>query len=226
MQTALPVLLSISLKHRHLSANSKKQTNLLSKLSERIAVGLARSSVIQNEDVELYAYGFYILISKLLFLIMALIFGVILNIVLESLVFYVLFSIIRAYAGGVHADKEWKCFFYTSISIIMCVLGLKILINIELTCVYVSLLIASSLLIILFSPLDTEEKLLSEIEREKYSIISLLILLIYLTMSLVLVITGIRSISYSICVAVTLEAILLSAGKIKQITNKNRRHTK
>ena len=105
MQTALPVLLSISLKHRHLSANSKKQTNLLSKLSERIAVGLARSSVIQNEDVELYAYGFYILISKLLFLIMALIFGVILNIVLESLVFYVLFSIIRAYAGGVYAPK-------------------------------------------------------------------------------------------------------------------------
>lgn len=40
----------------------------------------------------------------------------------------------------------------------MCVLGLKILINIELTCVYVSLLIASSLLIILFSPLDTEER--------------------------------------------------------------------
>ncbi len=105
MQIALPVPLSISLKHRHLSANSKKQTNLLSKLSECIAVGLARSSVIQNEDVELYAYGFYILISKLLFLIISLIFGVILNIVLESLVFYVLFSIIRAYAGGVHAPK-------------------------------------------------------------------------------------------------------------------------
>lgn len=87
------------------------------------------------------------------------------------------------------------------------------------------MLIASSLLIIIFSPLDTEEKPLSEIEREKYSIISLLILLIYLAMSLVLVITGIRNINYSICVAVTLEAILLSASKIKQISSKNRRRT-
>ncbi len=225
MRTALPVPLFISLKHRHLSANSKKQTNLLSKLSERIAVGLARSSVIQNEDVELYAYGFYILISKLLFLIMALIFGVILNIVLETLVFYVLFSIIRAYAGGVHADKEWKCFCYTSISILLCVLGIKLLINLEPTCVYVSMLIASSLLIIIFSPLDTEEKPLSKNEKEKYSIISLLLLLIYLVISLALIITGVQRICYSICVAVSLEAILLSAGKIKQVSNKKKRHT-
>ncbi len=225
MQIALPVPLSISLKYRHLSANSKKQTNLLSKLSECIAVGLARPSVMQNEDVELYAYGFYILISKLLFLIMALIFGVILNVVLDSLVFYVLFSIIRAYAGGVHADKEWKCFCYTSISILLCVLGIKLLINLEPTCVYVSMLIASSLLIIIFSPLDTEEKPLSKNEKEKYSIISLLLLLIYLVISLALIITGVQRICYSICVAVSLEAILLSAGKIKQVSNKKKRHT-
>ncbi len=188
---------------------------MISKLSQHIAVGLARSSVIQDEDIELYAYGFYVLISKLLFLIISLILGVILNIVLESLVFYVSFSIIRAYAGGVHADKEWKCFVYTTIALLICALGIKLLINFEPTCVYVSMLIASSLLIIIFSPLDTEEKPLSEIEREKYSIISLLILLIYLAMSLVLVITGIRNIKYSICVAVTLEATLLITGKFK-----------
>ena len=106
MLTAPHVPVFTSLKHRHLSANSRRQIKLISKLSERIAVGLKQSSIIQEDDVELYAYGFYILISKLLFLIIALILGVILNLVFESLVFYVSFSIIRAYAGGIHANNK------------------------------------------------------------------------------------------------------------------------
>ena len=130
---------------------------MISKLSERIAVGLKQSSIIEEDDVELYAYGFYILISKLLFLIIALILGVILNIVFESIVFYVSFSIIRAYAGGVHANREWKCFLYTSISIVMCALGIKIMNKIEPTTFFVSMLIISSVIIVVFSPLDTKE---------------------------------------------------------------------
>ena len=217
MLTAPHVPVFTSLKHRHLSANSRRQIKLISKLSERIAVGLKQSSIIQEDDVELYAYGFYILISKLLFLIIALILGVILNIVFESLVFYVSFSIIRAYAGGVHANKEWKCFLYTSVSIIMCALGIKILINIEPTKIFVSMLIISSIIIFVFSPLDTKEKPLSAEEKEKYGIITLVVLLIYMFAILVFMVIGIRQISYSIMTAITLEAILLITGKYKQI---------
>ena len=221
MLTAPHVPVFISLKHRHLSANSKKQIKLISKLSKRIAAGLKHSSIIKEDDVELYAYGFYILISKLLFFIIALIFGAILNIVFESIVFYVSFSIIRAYAGGVHADKEWKCFLYTSVSIIMCALGIKILINVEPTTFFVSMLIISSIIIVVFSPLDTKEKPLSTEEKEKYSIISLVVLLIYMIAILVFTVAGIHNICYSIMAAITLEATLLIIGKCKQIFKKS-----
>ena len=216
MLTAPHVPVFISLKHRHLSANSRRQIKLISKLSERIAVGLKQSSIIEEDDVELYAYGFYILISKLLFLIIALILGVILNIVFESIVFYVSFSIIRAYAGGVHANKEWKCFLYTSISIVMCALGIKIMNKIEPTTFFVSMLIISSVIIVVLSPLDTKEKPLSTEEKEKYSIISIFITLVYIIVILMLAKLGIKKMCYAIMVAIALESVLLLIGFIQQ----------
>ena len=215
MLTAPHVPVFISLKHRHLSANSRRQIKLISKLSERIAVGLKQSSIIEEDDVELYAYGFYILISKLLFLIIALILGVILNIVFESIVFYVSFSIIRAYAGGVHANKEWKCFLYTSISIVMCALGIKVLINQKPTVFFAVILMISSLIIIIISPLDTKEKPLSAKEKEKYYMISAIVLLSYILVILLLAKLGIMKVCYAIMIAIFLESILLMAGLVQ-----------
>ncbi|MBQ7674589.1 MAG: accessory gene regulator B family protein [Alphaproteobacteria bacterium] len=188
---------------------------MISKLSERIAVGLKQSSIIEEDDVELYAYGFYILISKLLFLIIALILGVILNIVFESIVFYVSFSIIRAYAGGVHANKEWKCFLYTSISIVMCALGIKVLINLKPTVFFAVILMISSLIIIIISPLDTKEKPLSAKEKEKYYMISAIVLLSYILVILLLAKLGIMKVCYAIMIAIFLESILLMAGLVQ-----------
>ena len=188
---------------------------MISKLSERIAAGLKQSSIINEDDVELYAYGFYILISKLLFLIIALILGVILNIVFESIVFYVSFSIIRAYAGGVHANKEWKCFLYTSVSIIMCALGIKVLINLKPTVLFAVILMISSLIIIIISPLDTKEKPLSAKEKEKYYMISAIVLLSYILVILLLSKLGIMKVCYAIMIAIFLESILLMAGLVQ-----------
>ncbi len=215
MLTALLAPVFTSLKHRHLSANSRRQIKLISKLSERIAAGLKQSSIINEDDVELYAYGFYILISKLLFLIIALILGVILNIVFESIVFYVSFSIIRAYAGGVHANKEWKCFLYTSVSIIMCALGIKVFINLKPTVLFAVILMISSLIIIIISPLDTKEKPLSAKEKEKYYMISAIVLLSYILVILLLSKLGIMKVCYAIMIAIFLESILLMAGLVQ-----------
>ncbi len=190
---------------------------MISKLSQHIAAGLARSSVIQDEDIELYAYGFYVLISKLLFLIISLILGVILNIVLESLVFYVSFSIIRAYAGGVHADKEWKCFVYTTIALLICALGIKVLINLKPTVLFAVILMISSLIIIIISPLDTKEKPLSAKEKEKYYMITAIVLLSYMLAILLLAKLGTMKICYAIMVAISLEAVLEIIGKVKQL---------
>lgn len=53
-------------------------------------------------------------------------FGLILHIAIESIVFFILFCLIRSYAGGVHASSELKCTVYTTSTLLICILGIKL----------------------------------------------------------------------------------------------------
>lgn len=80
-------------------------------LGEKIAHKLAASGTISSEDIDLYGYGFFLLLSSALYLVVVAIFGSAFGILWESIVFYFLFSILREYAGGIHAKTEHGCMF-------------------------------------------------------------------------------------------------------------------
>ena len=81
---------------------------MIGKLSSKISDLLIRKSVIDSEDQELYVYGFFILLSQILYFIIAVIFGIIFNVLLQSVVFYIAFQFIRKYALGYHASTEGR----------------------------------------------------------------------------------------------------------------------
>ena len=89
---------------------------MISRLSNRIVQSLYKSGAIPAEEKELYNYGFFLLLSKMFFLGIAMAFGAIWNVFWESLLFYIMFSILREYAGGVHASKEAICLISTTTS--------------------------------------------------------------------------------------------------------------
>ena len=90
---------------------------MISKLSTKLVRKLIDISIINNTEIELYSYGFFILISQILYFILSVIFGVLFNIVLESIIFYVVFQFIRTNAGGIHASSELKCEVATTLSL-------------------------------------------------------------------------------------------------------------
>ena len=73
----------------------------------------------------------------------------------------------------------------------------------------------SSLIIIIISPLDTKEKPLSAKEKEKYYMISAIVLLSYILVILLLAKLGIMKVCYAIMIAIFLESILLMAGLVQ-----------
>ena len=193
---------------------------MISEISKRIAVGLSRSSVIAEEDIDLYTYGFFSLLSKLLFFLVTAFFGILLKITVESILFYVLFSLLRTYAGGIHADKEWKCLCFTTIAMFLSVLGIKLLIYFKPTIISILMLTISSIIIIILSPLNTKEKTLSNCERKRYKKISHFIILIYIIIIIIFFNLGFYKYYYSIMVALVLESILLLIGIINNKTGK------
>lgn len=100
---------------------------MVSKLSAKIADYLCVTSVIAEEDKDLYSYGLFVILSRLLFLTIAAIFGLFLHIAVESIVFFVFFCFIRSYAGGIHASSELRCTFFTTISLVMSISCIKLL---------------------------------------------------------------------------------------------------
>lgn len=57
------------------------------------------------------------MISYVVFFVISILFGIALNIPFSSILFYIIFCLIRNYAGGIHANSEIKCDIITTVSI-------------------------------------------------------------------------------------------------------------
>ena len=98
---------------------------MISKLASQFTDKLLSNGTIDAEDKELYNYGIFMLISHLLFFIVSCVLGLVLKCLLEGIIFYVAFMLIRGYAGGYHASSESKCEILSTLSIAMCIVVIK-----------------------------------------------------------------------------------------------------
>jgi accessory gene regulator B len=188
---------------------------MIIRIASKVVKRFVDNSVIDDTERELYLYGFFVLISQILYFILTIIFGILLDIVLQSVIFYVTFQFIRRYAGGIHASSELKCEVMTTTSIFLCLLCVKLSEMIDLQNPILVLTLIATIAIFILSPLDTPEKPLTKEEFQYFRKISLLVLTIMLFVIIVSVIIK-SSISYPICLSIILEGILLITGKIKR----------
>lgn len=192
---------------------------MIGKLSSKISDLLIRKSVIDSEDQELYVYGFFILLSQILYFIIAVIFGIIFNVLLQSVVFYIAFQFIRKYAGGYHASTEGRCEIMSALSILACIVMIWLSRSYDFSLLLFCISLVAVLVIAVLCPLDTPEKPLSNKELKYFRKISWLILFIIAALIVVSYIFGWSYIFSPCCMSLILESILIVAGKIKQILN-------
>ncbi len=188
---------------------------MLSKLSSKICIRLIRAKALREDEYELYQYGFFLLLSHIVYILVTLLLGLAFHCILEMVIFYIAFSSIREYAGGFHADTEMRCEIITTLSF----LGVAFLISAsENTVVQFAALIASALagiVVFILSPLDTAAKPLDREEKKKYRKISLLILVAIVCTIGISLILKLKFLWMPCCLSLILEAALLVAGKIK-----------
>ena len=90
---------------------------MISKFAEKLVDCLYCQHDKSDDEQELYKYGFFVLLSQILYLIIAIILGSIFKSVFESVIFYIAFQFIRRYAGGFHAKTETRCEILSILSI-------------------------------------------------------------------------------------------------------------
>lgn len=193
---------------------------MISKLASKVVKRLVYRSVITDTEQELYVYGFFILISQILYFTLTMIFGVLLDIVLESVIFYVAFQFIRRYAGGIHASSELKCEIATTTSIFLCLLCTKLCETNNIQKPILVLTSITTVFIFVFCPLDTPEKPLTKEECKYFRKISWVILLLIMLTICIGWYLKLEFLIYPCCMGLILESILLVLGKIKRLIKK------
>lgn len=192
---------------------------MISRFSSKITDLLIKKAIISSESKELYDYGFFILLSQILYFIIAVIFGIVFSVFLQSIIFYIVFQFIRKYAGGYHASTEERCEIMSTLSILACIVMIWLSESYDFSLLLFSISSVATLIIVVLCPLDTPEKPLSNKELKYFRKISWLILFIIATLIVVSYIFEWSYIFSPCCMSLILESILIIAGKIKQITN-------
>ena len=82
------------------------------KVAKLLTDYVIKKSMVDEADREVYEYGFVITLEVGLFLVASLFIALKLDMVLEGIFFFVIFSPLRSYAGGLHLEKFWICFVF------------------------------------------------------------------------------------------------------------------
>lgn len=187
---------------------------MISSLSSIITEALYKSEVIAEEDKELYVYGFFVLFSKGIFFLVSAFFGWTLGVLWESIVFYILFSMLRSYAGGFHASKESVCTYCTTASLFLSSLSIWYMEKIGNQVIPFCILAVCSTVVCFLAPLDSEEKPLALSEILKYKRISQVIVIAIVIIAITGGVIHIPGILYIASTSMVLESLLLILGKV------------
>ena len=196
---------------------SSAKSKMISNLSKKVVKKLIDSGNITSSERELYEYGIFILMSNILYIVITAILGLVFGLFYQSLLFFIVFMVIRQYAGGYHASTELRCEIFTTLCILASIIIMRLISGNLSFVVVLGLTAFLSILIFVFAPIDTDEKTLDEVELKIFCKRTKLILIIIVAVIIVSFYFEIKVICIPCCMSLILEGVLLIAGKVKKI---------
>ena len=176
----------------------------MQKCAEAVAVWLVRCQVIEEQEKELYCYAMESFVMFWSPMILALLLGTIMGRVKEGILVIIPFMMIRKFSGGYHAKNLWICLTCSSLLLFLCIL---ISCSLSANTVLMLATLAASLNLIIFSPIDHENKVLSIKERKVYQNVTGILTCSLYGVVMIMKYNGLRN--EAVCISV---GILLTAG--------------
>ena len=197
---------------------------MISRLSSIITEALCNSQVIEEADRELYVYGFFVLLSQGLFFLISALFGYIFGTLWESVVFYIMFSTLRCYAGGFHASRESVCTCFTTAALFLASLSIGILSEVESIMIPWCILVLCGAVVYLLSPLDSEDKPLTSSDFCEYRRKSRVIVIVLTIIAMSCEGMHLSGILNATIISMALDSFLLILGRIKRKVKHQDKH--
>ena len=97
----------------------------MEKIAHRIADILVREKIISGSMFEIYQYGLLRMLEMGGVIITAILLCLCMNMVVEGIVFFIFFSSLRSYLGGIHLKKYWHCFLLSCLVFALVLVSVK-----------------------------------------------------------------------------------------------------
>lgn len=190
---------------------------MITAIAEKLTNKLLSNGCLAAAEKEEIAYGFFTFFSRCFFLLICIFFGFLFRCFFESVAYYFTFLFVKKYAGGYHASTETKCILLSSISILISIIIIFFVYkNITFYPSVIVRAIIASAIICFFAPVENKEKPLTEDEKKKYKLNTL----IRLCLLFVIIVTLYRFSFINFCIAIDigleLECVFMLASKIRQ----------
>jgi len=182
---------------------------MISKISFRIVRILLRNNIIEADDDEIYQYGFEMILSTLVMLLIVLACGFIFGEMISSIVFFIMFALVRSSSGGYHADTHFKCNMMYTINLAIVLFWIRLAPPYYSISSHIMFLLIFLLMVYRFSPIENPNKPLDSFQKKRHKALCIIYGLILSALSLVLWF-GFNQIKYAVLITSTLISVSLA----------------
>ncbi len=150
-----------------------QQAQVIKRTAAVTAKWLLQAGAISASDVELYEYGIYSFLFTLCPLGLVLILSIFLHMVAEGILLIIPFILIRKFCGGFHFQSSVLCGIVSTLVLTAFLLGIRLVLDTSGYGWWCVALLLSVAQVIIFSPIDSEGRRLTQNEKKVFKKIAI-----------------------------------------------------
>ena len=144
-------------------------------LSNYLLRVLLKNEIIETDKIEIYQYGYEIMISTIITFLIVLISGIILDCLPAAILYFLIFAVMRQIYGGYHAQHYWSCNTLFAVVTVSVLLLFKFFPMDGIGAIHYTFLLFSVLVVFVYAPVENENKPISEKRKVLFRKISRII---------------------------------------------------
>lgn len=160
---------------------------MINKLSSLISSKFVEHNIISKNVKDVYMYGIEITISSIIGFVITCLIGLLFRMLMQTMLFYVIFILLRSMTGGYHAKTYLKCNFIFSIITLFIVTFSKAAYEMQISFGILTLLFLPSIAIFIWiAPVENVNKPIKAEKRVYWKSISIVTSVLLYLLSLLL----------------------------------------
>lgn len=195
---------------------------MIQSISEEISLRLVTYKIISIENRKYYTYGIELVLNNFIIFLSIVLIGVLTKKILISLIYVVTYCSIRNYVGGYHCKTHLKCY-CTTISLYLLMLFLNYYLSNSRLIISYSLILIAIPVIYIFTPVDYGKDSITEDERQKYRIKSIILIAVSLFLFIMANVLHWTEVSFAIAWAIFIVFSLMLLSLILNLSETRRK---